>query len=266
MQIVDGDQLCSMPCCWLTTALISFIYTTVVGVSTTSRCHCVANSQRFRLCSGRGFLPRARPLPVLLVTGGGYLGYHHYWRSGPQEDGAPPHLATPTEVGGSSSPGGCVCAECGRMCRRRILESFFLDVRAPLMCTEWDVVPGETLGAVSWGIWRSCLTLSCEWWLLAQLCWLIVVLRMGIVSGEWQCSFALVDTTASGLWPKLDVGGGSRRDVWWLNPCRRKMSLSLSFRFFYFFLFLAHLLHFNVSVHSRGFRERQETLSAPQEN
>lgn len=32
------------------------------------------------------------------MTGGGYLGYQHYRRRGQQEDGAPPPLATPTQV------------------------------------------------------------------------------------------------------------------------------------------------------------------------
>ncbi|AWP14782.1 putative protein PRR14L [Scophthalmus maximus] len=50
------------------------------------------------LSSGQGFLPRPRPLPLLLVTGSGYLGYQHYRRRGQQEDGAPPPLATPTQV------------------------------------------------------------------------------------------------------------------------------------------------------------------------
>ncbi|XP_008299636.1 phosphatidylserine decarboxylase proenzyme, mitochondrial [Stegastes partitus] len=48
--------------------------------------------------SGRGLLPRPRPLPFLLVTGGGYLGYQQYRRQGQKEDGVPPPLATPTQV------------------------------------------------------------------------------------------------------------------------------------------------------------------------
>lgn len=48
--------------------------------------------------SGRGLLPSPRPLPFLLVTGGGYLGYKQYQKWGQQEDGAPPPVATPTQV------------------------------------------------------------------------------------------------------------------------------------------------------------------------
>ncbi|XP_019122077.1 phosphatidylserine decarboxylase proenzyme, mitochondrial [Larimichthys crocea] len=50
------------------------------------------------LNTGRGPLPRFRPFPLLVVTGGGYLGYQHYRQRGPQEDGAPPPIATPTQV------------------------------------------------------------------------------------------------------------------------------------------------------------------------
>ncbi|KAF1377981.1 hypothetical protein PFLUV_G00206450 [Perca fluviatilis] len=53
---------------------------------------------RRMLSTGRSFLPRPRPLPLLLLTGGGYLGYEHYRRRGPWEDGAPPPPATPTQV------------------------------------------------------------------------------------------------------------------------------------------------------------------------
>ncbi|XP_077594155.1 phosphatidylserine decarboxylase proenzyme, mitochondrial isoform X2 [Stigmatopora nigra] len=44
---------------------------------------------------GGGFPFRPRPLPLLLVTGGGYYGYQHYKK---REDGAPPALATPAQV------------------------------------------------------------------------------------------------------------------------------------------------------------------------
>ncbi|XP_023282646.1 phosphatidylserine decarboxylase proenzyme, mitochondrial isoform X1 [Seriola lalandi dorsalis] len=55
-------------------------------------------SQQRSLSTGRGLLPRPRPLRFLLVTGGGYLGYQHYRRRNQEEDGAPPPLATPTQV------------------------------------------------------------------------------------------------------------------------------------------------------------------------
>ncbi|XP_047425605.1 phosphatidylserine decarboxylase proenzyme, mitochondrial isoform X2 [Mugil cephalus] len=55
-------------------------------------------NQRRSLNTGRGFLPRPRPLPILLLTGGGYLGYQQYRRSGQHEAEAPPPLATPTQV------------------------------------------------------------------------------------------------------------------------------------------------------------------------
>nr|XP_061800621.1 phosphatidylserine decarboxylase proenzyme, mitochondrial-like [Nerophis lumbriciformis] len=45
--------------------------------------------------SGGGFPFRPRPLPFLLVTGGGYYGYQHYKK---REDSAPPALATPAQV------------------------------------------------------------------------------------------------------------------------------------------------------------------------
>ncbi|XP_026210418.1 phosphatidylserine decarboxylase proenzyme, mitochondrial isoform X1 [Anabas testudineus] len=54
--------------------------------------------QQRSLSSGYGFLLRPRPLPIILVTGGGYLGYKHYKRRGQKEDGAPPSLAASTEV------------------------------------------------------------------------------------------------------------------------------------------------------------------------
>ncbi|CAB1415861.1 unnamed protein product [Pleuronectes platessa] len=60
-------------------------------------------SQQRLLSTGRRFLPRPRPIPLLLATGGGYLGYQHYIRRGPQEEGAPPHLATPTQEPGQQT-------------------------------------------------------------------------------------------------------------------------------------------------------------------
>ncbi|XP_075885115.1 phosphatidylserine decarboxylase proenzyme, mitochondrial isoform X2 [Nelusetta ayraudi] len=70
----------------------------VCGGGVISRVSLVVGHQQRSLSTGRSFLPRPRPLPILLVTGGGYLGYHHYRSSGSQEDGSPPPLATPTEV------------------------------------------------------------------------------------------------------------------------------------------------------------------------
>ncbi|XP_041666162.1 phosphatidylserine decarboxylase proenzyme, mitochondrial isoform X1 [Cheilinus undulatus] len=64
----------------------------------TSRGSSLSFCQQRRQLTGRGFLPRPRPLPILIVTGGGYLGYQHYRWNSPQEDGAPPPMATPTQV------------------------------------------------------------------------------------------------------------------------------------------------------------------------
>ncbi|KAM6902800.1 phosphatidylserine decarboxylase proenzyme, mitochondrial isoform 2-T2 [Xenentodon cancila] len=50
------------------------------------------------MSSGRGLIPRPRPFPLLLVTGGGYLGYQHYKRKDPHDDEGTPRLATPTQV------------------------------------------------------------------------------------------------------------------------------------------------------------------------
>ncbi|XP_056289196.1 phosphatidylserine decarboxylase proenzyme, mitochondrial [Pseudoliparis swirei] len=57
--------------------------------------------QQKAVSTGRSYLPSRWPLPLLLVSGGGYLGYQKYkWRD-QQEDGATPVLATPTQVGGA---------------------------------------------------------------------------------------------------------------------------------------------------------------------
>lgn len=66
----------------------------------TGLCFCIRLYQTNQLSpsSGRGFLLRPHPLPLLLVTGGGYLGYQHYKGRSQQKDGAPPPIATPTEV------------------------------------------------------------------------------------------------------------------------------------------------------------------------
>ncbi|XP_017158810.1 phosphatidylserine decarboxylase proenzyme, mitochondrial isoform X1 [Poecilia reticulata] len=42
--------------------------------------------------------PRLRPLALLIVTGGCYLGYQQYKWRGQQDEEAAPHLATPTQV------------------------------------------------------------------------------------------------------------------------------------------------------------------------
>ncbi|KAM4527198.1 phosphatidylserine decarboxylase proenzyme, mitochondrial isoform 2-T2 [Odontesthes bonariensis] len=55
-------------------------------------------TQNRSLTSGRGLLPRPRPLPLLVVTGSGYLGYQHYQRKSRQDDGTPPPLASSTQV------------------------------------------------------------------------------------------------------------------------------------------------------------------------
>ncbi|KAM9841283.1 phosphatidylserine decarboxylase proenzyme, mitochondrial [Aulostomus maculatus] len=69
-----------------------------VTAGLTGRRHPRTWDQRRWLNSGRGFLPRPRPLPLLVVTGGGYLGYQHYRARVQQDDGAPPPLASPTQV------------------------------------------------------------------------------------------------------------------------------------------------------------------------
>lgn len=58
----------------------------------------LSSCQQRSFTAGRGLLSRPRPLPLLLGTGGAYLGYQYYKRRGEQDDGAPPSLATPTQV------------------------------------------------------------------------------------------------------------------------------------------------------------------------
>ncbi|KAL6096393.1 pisd [Pungitius sinensis] len=54
-------------------------------------------SQQRAVSTGRTFLPKRWPLPLLLVSGGGYLGYQKYkWSE--QSEGTSPVLATPTQV------------------------------------------------------------------------------------------------------------------------------------------------------------------------
>ncbi|XP_037548376.1 phosphatidylserine decarboxylase proenzyme, mitochondrial isoform X1 [Nematolebias whitei] len=55
-------------------------------------------SQCRSLSTSRRLLPRPRPLPLLVVTGSGYLGYYYYKRRSQQSSGAPPHVATPSQV------------------------------------------------------------------------------------------------------------------------------------------------------------------------
>ncbi|XP_068423096.1 phosphatidylserine decarboxylase proenzyme, mitochondrial isoform X2 [Clinocottus analis] len=54
--------------------------------------------QQRAVSTGRSLLPSRWPLPLLLVSGGSYLGYQKYkWRD-QQQDGVEPVLATPTQV------------------------------------------------------------------------------------------------------------------------------------------------------------------------
>uniref|UniRef100_A0A1A8JQR2 Phosphatidylserine decarboxylase proenzyme, mitochondrial n=2 Tax=Nothobranchius kuhntae TaxID=321403 RepID=A0A1A8JQR2_NOTKU len=62
-------------------------------------------SDRFLLLSqqrgrhtDRRVLSWPRPLPILVVTGGGYLGYQYYKRRGHWDEGAPPSLASSRQV------------------------------------------------------------------------------------------------------------------------------------------------------------------------
>ncbi|XP_030581601.1 phosphatidylserine decarboxylase proenzyme, mitochondrial isoform X2 [Archocentrus centrarchus] len=67
-----------------------------VWISGSQSCRTRTSCRTFS--TGRGFLPRPRPLPFLLVTGSSYLGYKQYKKWGQQEDGALPSVATPTQV------------------------------------------------------------------------------------------------------------------------------------------------------------------------
>ncbi|XP_015250959.1 PREDICTED: phosphatidylserine decarboxylase proenzyme isoform X1 [Cyprinodon variegatus] len=65
---------------------------------TTFRVSSASCSQRRSLSTGSRMLPRPRPFPLLVVTGGCYLGYQQYKRRGHRDEETGPHLATPTQV------------------------------------------------------------------------------------------------------------------------------------------------------------------------
>ncbi|CAG04928.1 unnamed protein product, partial [Tetraodon nigroviridis] len=71
----------------------------------------VSCRQNRGLNTGRRFLLRPRPLPVLVVTGGGYVGYEYYRTREREEDGKPAAMATPTQVRGSRPPDGAGMSE-----------------------------------------------------------------------------------------------------------------------------------------------------------
>ncbi|XP_034047818.1 phosphatidylserine decarboxylase proenzyme, mitochondrial isoform X2 [Thalassophryne amazonica] len=59
----------------------------------------VSYQQQRHLHTGRpSLLKPLRPLPLLVVTGGGYLGYQHFKRKSHLDDGTLPPLASPTQV------------------------------------------------------------------------------------------------------------------------------------------------------------------------
>ncbi|KAM4719423.1 phosphatidylserine decarboxylase proenzyme, mitochondrial isoform 1-T1 [Anableps anableps] len=62
------------------------------------RIGCRTSSQHRSLSTGLRLLTRPRPFPLLLVTGGCYLGYQQYKRRGQQDEEAAPYLATPIQV------------------------------------------------------------------------------------------------------------------------------------------------------------------------
>ncbi|PWA30844.1 hypothetical protein CCH79_00020535 [Gambusia affinis] len=78
-------------------------------------------------------LHRPRPVTLLIVTGGCYLGYHQYKRRVQPDEEATPHLATPTQAPGASfgsaSPSG-VCRPAPWHRRPIAFLGFFLSVNA----------------------------------------------------------------------------------------------------------------------------------------
>ncbi|XP_003965666.2 phosphatidylserine decarboxylase proenzyme, mitochondrial isoform X1 [Takifugu rubripes] len=63
-----------------------------------SRVSSVSCRQNRSLNTGRSVLRRPRPLPLVLATGGGYVGYEYYRTRERKQDGEPAALATPTQV------------------------------------------------------------------------------------------------------------------------------------------------------------------------
>lgn len=106
------------------------------------------------LSSGRSFLPllRPRPLPILFVTGGGYLGYQHYRINSPKEDGAPPTLATPTQVGTPFSLGNFFRRELFSfsLCVALFLSPGFIDRKRLLGLSKTNTSHSPYSSAVIW--------------------------------------------------------------------------------------------------------------------